>query len=33
MLSGLLAVLFAAALMARRPTVPLNPGLHWRQYR
>ena len=28
-----LYAIFIAGLLARRPTTPPNPGLHWEQYR
>jgi hypothetical protein len=28
-----LYAIFVAGLLARRPTTPPNPGLHWEQYR
>ena len=32
-LSTLLALLFAAGLIVRRPTTPKNAALHWEQFR
>ena len=28
-----LPVLYAVSLIARRPVVPVNPALHWEEYR
>ena len=28
-----LPALYAASLIARRPAVPVNPALHWEEYR